>query len=285
MLQELKKRMPCMEILGGNLAIDECFEAPGIDLFVHNQPFLDSETGGGDLYYLTSCASGRISRFLLADVSGHGAAAAGLATRLNQLLKKNINRISQKKFVREMNQEFGKLSSDSFATAIVATFFEPSGMLEFSLAGHPYPLYFQAEFQRWVHVSPTQTDQRLENLPLGVVEDSDYTGRQIKTSAGDMILMYSDAFIESVKKNESLLGMEGVLEILNRRVDLAPHQVIAYLRKEVNDVGEGSLADDDATLILGHFTSTPVATRDNLLAAFRLFQNPSDSTCFNCDFA
>ena len=60
-----------MEIWGGNRAIETSFEAPGLDIYVHSQPFQNSEAGG-DIYYLTSCASGRLSRFLLADVSGHG---------------------------------------------------------------------------------------------------------------------------------------------------------------------------------------------------------------------
>ena len=193
------ERMQCMEIWGGNRAIDKNFAAPGLDIYVHSAPYKDSQTGGGDIYYLTSCASGRISRFLLADVSGHGDAVSNIAVSLRDLLRENVNKISQERFVAEMNREFGEISSDpGFATAVVATFFEPKKSLAISVAGHPYPVYYRATKRKWVHLSPTELDEGLENLPLGVHEDSNYPGRTITTAAGDMFLMYSDAFIESV---------------------------------------------------------------------------------------
>ena len=37
-----------MEIWGGNRAIDKCFEAPGLDIYVHSAPYKDSQAGGGD---------------------------------------------------------------------------------------------------------------------------------------------------------------------------------------------------------------------------------------------
>ena len=160
------ERMTCMEIWGGNRAIDKYFEAPGIDIYVHSAPYKDSQTGGGDIYYLTSCASGRISRFLLADVSGHGESASSIAISLRDLLRKNVNKISQQQFVSEMNVEFGELGEESkFATAVVATFFEPKRTLDISVAGHPYPIYNRASKQKWVHLDPAELDEGLENLP------------------------------------------------------------------------------------------------------------------------
>ena len=171
------ERMQCMEIWGGNRAIEKNFEAPGLDIYVHSAPYKNSQSGGGDIYYLTSCASGRISRFVLADVSGHGESVSKIAVALRDLLRKNVNRISQGKFVTEMNQEFGELGHDSgFATAVVATFFEPNKSLAISVAGHPYPIYYRAKKQKWVHLDPAEMDEGLENLPLGVHEDSNYPG-------------------------------------------------------------------------------------------------------------
>jgi hypothetical protein len=59
-----------MKVWGGNRATWSQFSVPGLDLWVHSEPFRSSD-GGGDVYYLSSCASGRITRILLADVSGH----------------------------------------------------------------------------------------------------------------------------------------------------------------------------------------------------------------------
>lgn len=274
-----RQRMHCMEIWGGNRAIDESFEAPGLDFYVHSQPFEDAKAGG-DIYYLTSCASGRISRFLLADVSGHGAQAAGMASSLKELLRGNVNKISQENFVSAMNQKFGALSDqDGFATAIVATFFAPTQTLDISVAGHPYPLYFQSAKNRWVHLDPASGDAGFENMPLGIVSESQYPGRKIKTNEGDMFLLYSDAFIESQTEcaNDKILGVKGLLECLNE-CDVSPDELIPCLREKIGSFDHGNLRDDDATLILGHFTKTKVLMRDNFLAPVRLFRDVGDAT-------
>ena len=271
--------MQCMEIWGGNRAIDKNFEAPGLDIFVHSAPYKESQTGGGDIYYLTSCASGRISRFLLADVSGHGEAASQVAVSLRDLLRENVNKISQTQFVTQMNREFGDVADESgFATAVVATFFEPKNSLSINVAGHPYPFYYRASKQTWVHLDPAERDEGLENLPLGVHEDSNYPGRKITTEVGDMFLLYSDAFIESVNFEDQLLGIRGVLDTLNETDRPDPAEVIPILRSNIGKMATGNLLDDDATLILGHFTSTKVRLRDNLMAPLRLLGNVCDNT-------
>jgi hypothetical protein len=276
---EKPERMQCMEIWGGNRAINKSFEAPGLDIYVHSTPYQDSQTGGGDIYYLTSCASGRISRFLLADVSGHGEAVSKIAVSLRDLLRDNVNKINQKQFVTQMNLEFGNVADKSgFATAVVATFFEPKKSLSISVAGHPYPLYYRTSKRKWVHLDPAQDDKGLENLPLGVHEDSNYPGRKIVTEIGDLFLLYSDAFIEAVDKNNQSLGIGGVLGLLNEigRPDVG--EIIPLLRNKISGMAEGNLLEDDASLILGHFTSTKVRLRDNLMAPFRLMGTVSDNT-------
>ncbi len=279
LLESPRQRMTCMEIWGGNRAIEKSFEAAGLDIYVHSQPF-QNDDAGGDIYYLTSCASGRVSRFLLADVSGHGNSAAGMAKTLHGLMRKNVNKISQEKFVAGMNEEFGNLGDDSgFATAVVATFFEPTQTLDISVAGHPYPVYYCAAKDKWVYLDPASNDDGFENMPLGMVDETTYPRRKVKTHLGDMFLLYTDAFIESAKSNEdsSLLGVKGIVQILNENA-LAPAEVIPFLRDKIGSMASGNLVDDDASLILGHFTETKVRMRDNLLAPIRLLGDVCDRT-------
>jgi len=270
-----------MEIWGGNRAIDKYFEAPGLDIYVHSAPYKDSQTGGGDIYYLTSCASGRISRFLLADVSGHGESASEIAVSLRDLLRQNVNKISQQQFVTQMNVEFGELAHESrFATAVVATFFEPKKSLDISVAGHPFPIYYTASKRKWIYLDSAELDKGLQNLPLGVHDESSYPGRKIAIGEEDMFLLYSDAFIESVNQNDQMLGINGVLEILNEADGLLPAGVIPFLRSKIGAMADENLIGDDATMILGHFTSTKVRMLDNLMAPFRLLGDVGDNTQF-----
>lgn len=269
-----------MEIRGGNRAIDTSMEAPGLDVYVHSVPYLASQTGGGDIYYLTSCASGRITRMLLADVSGHGEMAANLAISLRDLLRANVNTISQERFVEQMNREFGKLADESgFATAVVATFFEPRRSLSISIAGHPAPIYYTASKKCWQPLDSANLDpDAAGNLPLGILDRSEYPGRTIQSSHGDMFLLYSDAFIESVNQDQQMLGIDGVVELLNQMQNPEPGEVIPYLHQQIGSLASGNLADDDATLLLGHLTPTRVRVRDNFLALFRLLGKTRDRT-------
>ena len=119
------QRMQCMEVWGGNVRVERHFQMPGLDVWISCQPE-GQANAGGDVYYLSSCASGRITRILLADVSGHGELVAGTAAGLRDLMRKNVNVISQRRFVAAMNQQFSAASAaGSFATAVVSSFFAP----------------------------------------------------------------------------------------------------------------------------------------------------------------
>ena len=98
------------------------------------------------------------------------------------------------------------------------------------------------------------------------------------TEAGDMFLLYSDAFIESVNGENQMLGIRGLVELLNETNHPDPNEVIPFLRNRIGAFSTGNLLDDDATLILGHFTSTKVRLLDNLMAPIRLMGDVCNNT-------
>ena len=279
-MNDTPQRMQCMEIIGGNRATDTSYQTPGLEIYVQSSPYKESETGGGDVYYLTSCASGRITRILLADISGHGAAASEMAISLRDSLRKNVNTISQSRFVETMNRKFNETSEEGdFATAVVATYFEPTKTLTVGLAGHPNPMIYRAATRKWDSLDEEAVaEDVMGNLPLGVVSKSVYPSRQIKVEPGDMFLLYSDAFIESMNDEDKLLGIKGVIDQLNATADQRPDQVIPQLRKNIRAISKENLKDDDATLIVGQFTDSKPRIQDTLAAPFRLLTSVRDKT-------
>src|SRR3954451_17981370 len=114
--------LKCMEIWGGSQAADASVSTPGLDLQVYSRPHAQAE-GGGDVHYVSLCGGGVITRFILADVSGHGASVADMARSLRDLMRRNINRKSQERLVKALNQEFTELVKlRRFATALVGTY-------------------------------------------------------------------------------------------------------------------------------------------------------------------
>src|SRR5438477_8597012 len=118
--------MQCMEVWGGNQPTNSGVVMAGLDAWVYSKPY-ENASSGGDVYYVSSCATGRITRLLVADVSGHGASVAQTAAGLRGLMRRHVNQIDQTRFVRSMNEQFQALSAaGSFATAVVTTFFAPT---------------------------------------------------------------------------------------------------------------------------------------------------------------
>src|ERR1700693_2630184 len=174
--------MQCMEVWGGNQLTARGVEFGGLEVWVYSKPFGESQSGG-DVYYASSCATGRISRLLLADVAGHGHSVAATAAELRTLMRRFVNRLDQSQVVRLLNQQFAALSRNgSFATAIVTTFFAPSRRLTVCNAGHPRPLLYRSAQRQWRllgHVEPTAPSARSapsapSNLPLGILDESKY---------------------------------------------------------------------------------------------------------------
>jgi phosphoserine phosphatase RsbU/P len=159
-----------MEVWGSSQLTSSGVELPGLDVWVYSKPFRQAQHGG-DVYYVSSCASGRISRLLLADVSGHGKSVASTAADLRTLMRRFVNRLDQKEFVRLLNEQFTSLSRQgTFSTAVVTTFFAPSRRLTLCNAGHPRPLLFRALDGRWSFLGHQDNPEKKGplNIPLGI---------------------------------------------------------------------------------------------------------------------
>src|SRR5271170_509866 len=141
--------MQCMEVWGGSEPTTRSVKLGGLDAWVYSKPF-GGAGFGGDVYYASSCATGRINRLLLADVSGHGDAVADSALALRKLMRRYVNFLDQTKLVRSINRQFAAMSRQGrFATAITTTFFAPTRVLTICNAGHPPPLLYTASNRSW----------------------------------------------------------------------------------------------------------------------------------------
>jgi serine phosphatase RsbU (regulator of sigma subunit) len=184
-----------MEVWGGNQLVDAGVVMAGLDAWVYSRPYQDA-SAGGDVYYVSSCATGRITRLLVADVSGHGAGVSQIAAQLRTLMRKYINHIDQAKFVGSMNERFTEMSTAGvFATAVVTTYFSPTRELRLCNAGHPPPLIWRAKTGKWEFLWESEAEPA-GNIPLGILELDDYQQLDVKLAVGDVVLCYTDSLIE-----------------------------------------------------------------------------------------
>jgi serine phosphatase RsbU (regulator of sigma subunit) len=246
---------------------------PGLRVWLHSKPHGGAQSGG-DVYYLSSCASGRVTRLLLADVAGHGESAAETAVHLRDLMRRNINRIRQDLLVAELNDRFSGVvaHSGAFATAVVSTFFRPTRSLTVSLAGHPSPLIYRLRAHTWELLSmDSETPSALANLPLGVTGGVKYSEMTTKLERGDMVLMFTDGLSEARDQRGQLLETEGLLRLASQIDAAEPSRFLPTMLSRIDAMSGQDL--DDMTAILVEATESRVSLRNNLLAPLRLVRS------------
>lgn len=265
--------MQCMEVWGGNQTADGGVVMAGLDAWVFSKPFGQSDAGG-DVYYVSSCATGRIVRLLVADVSGHGQSVSETAGKLRALMRRHVNQIDQTRFVGSMNEQFALLAkAGSFATAVVTTFFAPTNHLSLCNAGHPPPLIYRANKKQWSFLEyKANREGAIGNIPLGVVDLASYDQFDVRLRVGDLVLCYTDSLIEARNTAGEMLGQSGLLDLV-RTLDVSdPSRLTATLIAAVEQRCGQAICEDDITVLLfrpnGLAPTKPL--KEKLLAPFRV---------------
>jgi serine phosphatase RsbU (regulator of sigma subunit) len=190
---------------------------------------------------------------LLADVSGHGVKVAAAAERLRRIMSRHANYIDQTRFVGALNEEFGAIAQDGgFATALVATYWAPSGRLTICNAGHPRPLWWRARERAWTILEgeAARSGDGLVNLPIGVAAPTTYSQFGVRVRPGDLVLVYTDALIEARRSDGAQLGESGLLELVSTLDPDEPADLLAALRPALDRTRAHAPAGDDETALL-----------------------------------
>jgi serine phosphatase RsbU (regulator of sigma subunit) len=237
-----------MEVWGGNQKTDSGVIMPGLDAWIYSEPW-QNETAGGDVHYLSSCASGQVVRMLVADVAGHGSAVAETASQLRVLMRRYVNDHDQKRFVCSLNREFTAASTNGiFATAVAMTFDSPTNNLLICNAGHPPPLWYQSSQKKWTYLVPKEAGAA--NVPWGIEESVDYEQFAVRLRIGDLVMCYTDSLVEARDSTGELIGQAGLLETIRKLEQPEPAELVSRLLKSIDQHGNGSLNRDDVTCLL-----------------------------------
>jgi len=258
-------QLQCMEIIGGNQAARMAIDAPGLDIWLDSRPLAGNV--GGDIHYFSACGSGRVTRLAIADVSGHGPSMDDIAKALRALMRKHINLLDQTHFAQALNREFGERAQDDyFATVLLATYFSPTDHLIICNGGHPRPVWFSRRLDRWQFLDPGTPDKGpsirqektkyrlapVANLPLGVIEPTDYHQFAVKLEPDDLVVFYTDALIEAANAQNRQLGEAGLLRVVSQLQPCEPRDFAELLIARVDQWRDGVQREDDQTVIVMH---------------------------------
>lgn len=242
----------CSEVWGANSNVAHSVELPGLQGWVYSAP-IELGQNGGDIHYLSVCNSGVVCRVALADVSGHGRAVSAVAERLLRLMRKHINQIEQRCFLYELSDALHEMNGPdrvTFATALVIGFDSSSGTLVFTNAGHPPPLWYQADTGHWNWLRPTTYETSAAvGLPLGTGFGSGYTDVVSELGEGDLLICYTDGLTEGGDYDHQI-DSDCLMDLAHALPVESPMAAGATLLGLVDAWRRGEPAGDDETLIV-----------------------------------
>jgi len=189
----------CNEVWGGNRKVVRTVQLASVTAWMASVP-LDEGEGGGDLYYMSVCNHGLISRVALADVSGHGHVVSAMTETLQKLMHENIDVWDQADFMRGLNETFALSAQNKYATAIVLSIDRITGRLAFSNAGHLPPLWYHARHKQWGWLKEDDFLQadKASGLPIGLIPGTDYLQTVVNLEPYDRLGFAHDRLIGEI---------------------------------------------------------------------------------------
>ena len=160
---------------------------------------------GGDLYDVIPLPDDSLLAYV-ADVSDKGVPAALIMAALSTKIRSEA-RIQREidKLLETVNNSTYELTSEEgfFATVVLVRYWPHSGKMQFSLAGHPQPL--------WIVETGIGSLPQLNGISLGVKQDVKYGKQEILLSPGESVLLFTDGVIEADNKDNELFGHDRLI--------------------------------------------------------------------------
>jgi phosphoserine phosphatase RsbU/P len=226
-------------------------ELPDFPGFEIAASYLTSDQTGGD-YYDFKPLPGGLWAGLIADVSGHGAAAATVMAMLRTVvhtyddpeLTGEEDSVAQDpaRFVRFVNRQLVEANIEgSFVTALFWIANPFTGEITYLSCGHPPARIRRADGT----IEPMHGDG---SIPLGILDPIDTVISTATLHLGDTLVFYTDGISESFSPSRDMYGFN--------RLDHAiaagsgtPAEVIQRILSSVREHRGASTRDDDQTLL------------------------------------
>jgi len=231
------ERAKAIQQLAMEKDIPECI---GLTFTTH---YIPREIVGGDYYAIKNLGDNRYG-LILADVMGHGIAAAlytmhlsSLWNRYHPLLKNPVE------FLGRVNKELAVVvkQEGSFATAVCGLVDLNKNVFRFASAGGPEIVLF--------HADGTYESSNSGGLPLGLMSDTGYEEFSAELHQGDSFVLFSDGAEEIKNREGKILGIDGLIEILKSRdYPQSPLQMEA-LEDALLKYSNSIRLEDDLTII------------------------------------
>jgi len=182
---------------------------------------------------------------MIADASGHGAAAAVEIAMFDAILrtyKANIDAGPGGVLTYANDHFFTRMSRGNFITTFVSSYVPQKQTITYSNAGHPPP----------IHKSATGKISYLDQahgIPLGILHDFKWDSGNHDMLPGDLVVFFTDGIIEATSPSGEMFGQDRLEKLLLDNPS-DPDTLIKIIQKEIEQHQAGQPQRDDLTLIL-----------------------------------
>jgi serine phosphatase RsbU (regulator of sigma subunit) len=245
--------LACGEVRGGNEPIYVGVNLPGLRGILYSKPCHGPE--GGDVHYLSVCASGLVARLCVADVAGHGEAVAAVGREMHAHLRTSVNRFDDRRVMAELDRRLESEGLRSITTAALASYYHPSQRLTIAYAGHPPGWLYRASEDRWQRLdAPAAVGRGPTDLPLGTGLGPDFSRQRLKAPPGDRVLFVTDGVLEAPGPDGTEFGVAGVEAALAGSIEKIASRLLEGLHAHTCC---DTLAHDDVTFFVAEFVAGP----------------------------
>jgi serine phosphatase RsbU (regulator of sigma subunit) len=194
---------------------------------------------GGDLLDVFASNHGVV--VTVADVSGHGVAAGTMMGMMKSAVRiKLIDGSKLDTLMRDLNRVLFQLKGDGMFATIAALRFHTDRSVEVAVAGHLPVLCIRA---RTGEVEMLAN----EHLPLGIIEDTSFSSRNVEGESGDLFVLLTDGLTEVENKSGAELGWEPIRDLIAAQRSRPLPEIYAAVMRTVSAHGR---QEDDQTLAL-----------------------------------
>jgi serine phosphatase RsbU (regulator of sigma subunit) len=207
---------------------------------------LPSEKVGGDLVDVVLLPNRSILAYV-ADVSGHGLQAGILmgmvktAVRTILLDASDDPALLLASLCDRLNRALPTVKESHLYATLCAIYLAPDGRVQYTLAGHPSILYYQAS-------SGNVQALTCHQLPVGLLPVDAYVSQSLRIEEGDLLAIATDGILEAANTQQEEFGSARIAAMLMQMHG----QDLASLRDSIVAAAQafGKQADDQTILLI-----------------------------------
>lgn len=218
---------------------------PGLDGYQFYSYYHPADQIGGDYYDYIPLPDGRVA-IIVADVVGHGVAAAMLMAKLSAetrflLASENDPSVA----ITKLNNTIATLGVEKFVTLLCLVLDPSNGALDIVNAGHMAPIWLKPDG------TVEEPGDEAAGVPIGILEDFEYDRASITVGEGDRLILYTDGINEAPDKSGEMFGISRLQNLVAEgrgALQDAGDKIVAEVKQFITGTQQ---ADDMCLVIVG----------------------------------